>query len=305
MKVADALDLLRIPAAFTALSDVVLGAALVSLGHGIPSTQSMIGAAVASVGLYAGGMALNDLADRHTDQRERPERPIPSGRVTVAQAAVITAVLFIAAAVSTLIVSPSAAPWALALLAAVALYDLGLAGRAWIGPLGMALCRALNVALAVAIMHKSIGPMSPAVAWVMATHFVYVFGLTHLSLGESGQELSPACARRTMAVTWTTTGLAVAAGVGLGVGFGPNDALTWIAAAAAATAFAWRGPRALARAWREPVARRIGPAVGALVGGILWLGAFEAAAVAGPWWILPFLGLALGHELTRRSFRVT
>ena len=31
--------------------------------------------------LYTGGMYLNDAFDREVDARERPERPIPSGRV--------------------------------------------------------------------------------------------------------------------------------------------------------------------------------------------------------------------------------
>ena len=31
--------------------------------------------------LYTGGMYLNDAFDRDIDARERPERPIPSGRV--------------------------------------------------------------------------------------------------------------------------------------------------------------------------------------------------------------------------------
>ena len=31
--------------------------------------------------LYTGGMYLNDAFDRAVDARERPERPIPSGRV--------------------------------------------------------------------------------------------------------------------------------------------------------------------------------------------------------------------------------
>ena len=39
------------------------------------------GLALASVLMYWSGMALNDWADREADAVERPERPIPSGRV--------------------------------------------------------------------------------------------------------------------------------------------------------------------------------------------------------------------------------
>lgn len=37
---------------------------------------------IASVSLYAGGVVLNDYFDREIDAKERPERPIPSGKVS-------------------------------------------------------------------------------------------------------------------------------------------------------------------------------------------------------------------------------
>ena len=40
------------------------------------------GLSAASVCLYWAGMSANDWADRDLDAKERPERPIPSGRVT-------------------------------------------------------------------------------------------------------------------------------------------------------------------------------------------------------------------------------
>jgi len=36
--------------------------------------------------IYCGGMVLNDLIDRHVDAKERPNRPIPSGRVSLSNA---------------------------------------------------------------------------------------------------------------------------------------------------------------------------------------------------------------------------
>ena len=49
-----------------------------------------------SVFLYSGGMALNDYADRDLDAVERPERPIPSGRVPARRALGIAAALMAA-----------------------------------------------------------------------------------------------------------------------------------------------------------------------------------------------------------------
>ena len=40
--------------------------------------------------LYCGGMCLNDLCDRHWDADHQPFRPIPSGRVGLRQAHIIT-----------------------------------------------------------------------------------------------------------------------------------------------------------------------------------------------------------------------
>src|SRR5262245_41794258 len=41
---------------------------------------------LASACLYWGGMVWNDYFDREQDYRERPERPIPSGRVSLREA---------------------------------------------------------------------------------------------------------------------------------------------------------------------------------------------------------------------------
>ena len=46
---------------------------------------------VTSASLYLSGMVWNDIFDRHVDANERPNRPIPSGRVPV-RAAVMFAV---------------------------------------------------------------------------------------------------------------------------------------------------------------------------------------------------------------------
>lgn len=74
---ADVAELVRAPAALSVPGDVVAGAA--AAGALSPRTPALAGA---SVLLYWAGMAANDWADRELDAVERPERPIPSGRVT-------------------------------------------------------------------------------------------------------------------------------------------------------------------------------------------------------------------------------
>lgn len=75
-RLADLAELVRAPAALSVPGDVLSGAAAAgALG---PRTPALAGA---SVLLYWAGMAANDWADRRLDAVERPERPIPSGRV--------------------------------------------------------------------------------------------------------------------------------------------------------------------------------------------------------------------------------
>jgi 4-hydroxybenzoate polyprenyltransferase len=82
-------QLVRLPNLFTAWADVLLGgiAALVSnFGLRLTSLELVVAAwgllLLASSCLYMGGMVLNDFFDAAVDLRERPQRPIPSGRVS-------------------------------------------------------------------------------------------------------------------------------------------------------------------------------------------------------------------------------
>src|SRR5262245_28262042 len=95
------LQLCRFAAVFTALADIFLGFLLT---HPYLSPARDFGLLlVASAGLYLAGMVFNDVFDRELDAVERPSRPIPSGRVSLAAAirlgAALLAIGFAAAAV--------------------------------------------------------------------------------------------------------------------------------------------------------------------------------------------------------------
>ena len=76
------LELLRRHNVVTAVADVLAGYAV-----GPCEQPGTVVAADANRLLYAGGVVLNDFFDRELDAVERPERPIPSGRVPAKQAA--------------------------------------------------------------------------------------------------------------------------------------------------------------------------------------------------------------------------
>ena len=81
--------LLRAPAALTVPGDTLAGAA--AAGKPLRGRRRVL--PLASVALYWSGMALNDWADRTVDAIERPERPIPSGRITPSQALAVAGAL--------------------------------------------------------------------------------------------------------------------------------------------------------------------------------------------------------------------
>ncbi|WP_255345610.1 SCO3242 family prenyltransferase [Streptomyces chartreusis] len=77
MRLADLALLVRAPAALSVPGDVIAGA----VAAGRPLGARTFGVIGSSVCLYWAGMALNDYADAAVDGVERPDRPVPSGRV--------------------------------------------------------------------------------------------------------------------------------------------------------------------------------------------------------------------------------
>ncbi|MFD9740039.1 SCO3242 family prenyltransferase, partial [Umezawaea sp. NPDC059074] len=133
-------ELVRAPAALTVPGDSLVGAAV----SGRPANA---GLAAASVCLYWAGMALNDYADRELDAVERPERPIPSGRVRPSTAlALATGLTAAGLGLAALAGGRKALGVAVPLAATVWAYDLVLKDTP-LGPVGMAAARALDVLL--------------------------------------------------------------------------------------------------------------------------------------------------------------
>ncbi|MFE7407687.1 SCO3242 family prenyltransferase [Isoptericola sp. NPDC057559] len=171
----DAAELVRAPAALTVLGDTLAGMAS-SPGRGPARRRVLL--PVASACLYLGGMALNDYADRDLDAVERPERPIPSGRVTPGQALATGAALTGAGVTLAALGGGRAAlTVAVPLAACVLTYDL-VAKDSRSGPLVMAACRGLDVLLGAA--PTGVRPALPAAA-ALAVH---TLGVTVLSRGE-------------------------------------------------------------------------------------------------------------------------
>ncbi|MDQ1045337.1 SCO3242 family prenyltransferase [Streptomyces sp. V4I2] len=140
-RAADLASLVPAPAALSVPGDVLVGAT----AAGRPLGLRTAGVMASSVCLYWAGMALNDYADAAVDSVERPERPIPSGRVPRRTAlSVATGLTAAGLGLATLSGGRRGLAAALPLTALVWAYDLKLKSTP-AGPAAMAGARALDV----------------------------------------------------------------------------------------------------------------------------------------------------------------
>ncbi len=179
------LQLVRLPAVFTAAADILLGFLITYEPRVAP--WHVLGLLLgASALLYFAGMVLNDVCDVEQDRRQRPHRPIPSGRVSLAAARWAGAELLLLGAALAWTASYFAGTWrpaavGTALAVCVLLYDAVLK-RTPAGPVAMGACRFLNVLL---------GMSAAAVPW-NAAHYVlaasigtYIAGVTWFARHEA------------------------------------------------------------------------------------------------------------------------
>ncbi|THC51372.1 SCO3242 family prenyltransferase [Streptomyces sp. A1499] len=135
-------ELLRLPALFTVPGDAFAGAATTGLA---PNHRTLL-ALTSSLCLYEAGMALNDWADRAEDAVERPERPLPSGRIAPPAALAAATALTAAGLTAAARAGRPALAVAGALAGTVWGYDLGLK-HTFAGPAAMAAARGLDLLL--------------------------------------------------------------------------------------------------------------------------------------------------------------
>jgi len=185
-------QLVRLPNLPTALADICLGAVALAvrppeglLADGFPVVRFVL-LLVASGCLYSSGMVFNDLFDLEQDRRERPFRPLPSGRISPAHAAGLGAGLMAAGLVCAWFAGTTSFTLALVLCVAILLYDRWLK-RFWAGPVGMGLCRFLNVLLGVSLAGTLDVPWGVHLAAVVGLYVVGVTWFARTEARESSQ----------------------------------------------------------------------------------------------------------------------
>ena len=158
----------------TSAADVLAGYVVV----GAPEGQLMW-RLIASIGLYAGGIVLNDFFDRELDAVERPERAIPRGLVSPVAAAVLGSLLLVGAVVAGFLASPLTGLIAIAITLCVLAYNAGIKHHA-LGPILMGCCRGLNLLIGLA----AVPALLPGCWFLSLLPLVYISGIAMLSRGE-------------------------------------------------------------------------------------------------------------------------
>ncbi|MGH8503358.1 MAG: UbiA-like protein EboC [Gammaproteobacteria bacterium] len=280
----------------TALSDVLAGFAVTGLySSGVIETGSLVALVwllIATAGLYAGGVVFNDVFDARLDAAERPQRPIPSGRVSQGAAAVFGGLLLLGGIAAALQVSQFSGVLAAMIALTAVAYDAYGKHLEWLGPLNMGACRGLNLLLGMSALPASV----PQLWFLALIPIVYIASITLISRGEVHGGTRSA-------------GIAALALIGLlGAGvllLGLTERFVLLAAAPFLILFWWFVVPAFVKAAQRPTPELIRAAVKTGVIMLIALNAAIAAGFAGIWYGLAVLMLLPVSIALARAFAVT
>lgn len=218
MNLRDALLLGRVSNLPTVWSNMLAG---MVLAGGMLAPGSLVLAGVAFTLFYLGGMYLNDAFDADIDARERPERPIPSGRVSRSTVYVAGyAMLFVGLALLGWLAYTGGlgllALWAgVGLAVAIVAYDANHKANP-LSPLIMGLCRMLVYVAAGALVAAELG----ASLWLGAgACLAWLIGLTYVAKQENLGQVKN---------MWPLAFLLAPVIYGALVAAGAASALTWL-----------------------------------------------------------------------------
>ncbi len=191
------LQLFRAPNLLTVPGDPIAGfflAAVVGLryGAGTGPLAALAAAAVASLLLYMAGLLQNDYYDLEEDRRDRPTRPLPSGRVSPSVALGVSAILMaagVAAGAGAGMLSDDhdwhlTASFAAALAMAILVYNRTTKHIPVVGAINMGLCRGLSLLVGAAAggwTPTLAGPVSISAAGLT----VYIAAVTYIARNET------------------------------------------------------------------------------------------------------------------------
>ncbi|HEX5921834.1 MAG TPA: UbiA family prenyltransferase [Nitrososphaeraceae archaeon] len=168
--------LIRLPNLFTLPSNILVGFAIASsLTLTITSLVQVLLLVTISILLYCVGLVLNDLFDYNIDKKERPDRPLASGKISRKIAIVLVTIFSVIALGLSILVSVPTFGISLVLIALIFGYDKYLKNTQ-AGPFTIAAARMMNVMLGTSASFNNIDsfPQFVILVFVLTITFVYV-----------------------------------------------------------------------------------------------------------------------------------
>lgn len=288
-------------------SDLVLG---YSVAHGSFASLAFFPALISILSLYCYGLVSNDLADFKEDSVDRPERPLPSGRVSVKSARLAAGALLAAGLFSAGIANLQVFVVACALAVVVTGYNFLLKRIPTVGAAALALCRVMALLagfLACGIGFNFVNP-PPFLIVACSTWAIYIFSVSISARSETEPSLISDFDRKVtlfipyLQFFWILTAIVVGGGAGAidAAGeFPPGIILAF----SLAVAFIFVGTRgSLVLASRDSTSEAAQRSVGTLIRGLIFLQASACAFLGYPYAAVIVALLWIPAVLASRAF---
>ncbi|MGY3054216.1 hypothetical protein ACVWYG_002422 [Pedobacter sp. UYEF25] len=272
-KLVDYLRIMRPANMVTAVADILAGIAIsgVLLSSIDTPWAAILALCFSTACLYAGGIVFNDVFDAELDRVERPERAIPSGIISLKNAAILGCALLGSGIVLASLTNLTAGLLAFGVSCFALIYNKIGKHHPFFGPLSMGICRGLNLLLGLSIVPE----MLQQHYFVAIIPVIYIFSITMTSRGEvhGGNTKNLYLA----AILYALVIGAIATFAFL------NDRLVW--SLLFLLPFAWMIFSPLVKAIKTPIGKNIGAAVKAGVISLIlmdaaWAVTFDALALA-------------------------
>jgi 1,4-dihydroxy-2-naphthoate octaprenyltransferase len=161
----------------TAIADILAGMAIAQFAFSDFSPAFLV---LSTLGLYGGGVVMNDVFDAKLDRVERPERPIPSGKVPLRSATMLGISLLFFGILTAAMFSFLSGMIALIIAVLTVIYNRFAKHHAFLGPLTMGMCRGANLILGMSVIPESLTQWGPIAILPIA----YIFAITLISQDE-------------------------------------------------------------------------------------------------------------------------
>lgn len=182
MNIKPYLQLARPANIITSVADILAGVAIATYSFSSEEINPfhVIFLCIATMGLYGGGIVFNDIFDLDLDKIERPERVIPSGKISLKNAIIFGISLLIIGVFPAFLHSISSGIIALFIAICALFYDKFGKHFSIFGPINMGLCRGANLILGTSIISAAV----PTWWWLGLLPVCYIAAITMISRGE-------------------------------------------------------------------------------------------------------------------------